>query len=210
MPRPRLFGFAAFGLVLVLHGQSLLAKPQEFDFKDPKGVNTISFFVDSVVEPIQGIAGGVSGKVSFDPENPTATTGKISVEVSTMHTANKGMSDALQGPDWLDAKGHPTIDFTIKKVTDARKKEDNSFEFTMVGELNCKGVSKEQTVVVQATIIPDGMSQRQKQGSGDLLILRADFVMKRADYKIKPDMPGKLVGEEIQLRVAIVGGAAKK
>lgn len=186
------------------------AKPQEFDFKDPKGVNSVGFFVDSLVEPIFGGANGVSGKVNYDPEKPAATTGKIIIDANSLHTENKGMTDTLLGTDWLDAKKNPTIEFSFKKVSDAKKIDDTTQELTVVGDLLCKGITKEQTVKVRATYLVDGMSQRQgPKAPGDLLVLRADFVIKRADYQIKPDMPGKVVGEEIQLKAAIAGGAKK-
>ena len=67
----------------------------------------------------------------------------------------------------------------------------------------------EQTVKVKATYLPDGISKRQGKVQGDLLVLRADFSIKRSDYKIKLDTPTAVVGDEIQLKVAIAGGAKK-
>ena len=72
-----LFAFATFASVL-------LAAPQTFDFKDPKGVNTASFKLDAPLEAISGSANGISGTVTFDPANPGATKGKI-VEIGRAH-----------------------------------------------------------------------------------------------------------------------------
>ena len=51
-----MFGLAINGTILA----------DDFDFKDPKGVNSILFKLDSPLEPIGGVGSGVSGKVSFD------------------------------------------------------------------------------------------------------------------------------------------------
>ena len=197
-------------VVLVLFAaRSVRAAGTEFDFKDPKGVNSISFTLDSVVEPFTGVASGISGKVTFDPADPKATKGTIAVEAESLHLMNKGMQDTLQGADWLDVQKNPTIEFAIKKVTDSKLAGDNVFELTVVGDLTCRGVTKELTVPVKATYLPGKLSERMSKMTGDLLILRSSFSIKRADFGIKPDMTDKVVAEEIQLRVAIAGVSPK-
>ena len=51
-----------------------LAAPLSFDFKDPKGVNNVQFKLDAPLESITGTGTGISGRVSFDPARPAATT----------------------------------------------------------------------------------------------------------------------------------------
>jgi polyisoprenoid-binding protein YceI len=198
-------------VVLVLFAAgSVRAAGTEFDFKDPKGVNSISFTLDSLVEPFTGVASGISGKVTFDPADPKATKGTIKVEAKSLHLENKGMQDTLHGPDWLDVQKNPTIEFAIKKVTDSKPAGDNVFELTVVGDLTCKGVTKEMTVTVKATYLGGKLNERMSKMTGDLLILRSSFSIKRADFGIKPDVPDKVVAEEIQLRIAIAGVSPKK
>jgi len=182
----------------------------EFDFKDPKGVNSIAFILDSTLEPIMGVASGVSGTVSFDPAQPKSTAGTITVEASSLHIANKGMKDSLQGTDWLDAKKHPQIEFKVKAVKAAKKEGDNTWELQVVGDFTCKGVTKTITVPVKAHYLKDKMSSRSQKKEGDLLVLRSKFNIKRKDFNIKADMGNDVVAEEIQLHVSIVGGSPKK
>jgi len=188
----------------------LRAAPTEFDFKDPKGVNTIAFTLDSLLEPIVGIASGVGGKVSFDPANPTATSGSISVETKNLQFANKGMQDSLRKADWLDVAKHPTVEFKLKKVTEAKSAGENVTEMTVVGDMTCHGVTKELTVPVKVTHLPGKLGDRTSKMTGDLLVLRSSFSIKRKDFGIKPEMSDKLVAEEIQVRVAIAGSNPKK
>lgn len=186
------------------------AAATSFDFKDPKGVNTIAFILDSTVEPIMGIASGITGTISFDPADPKATSGKIVVQTKSLHTENKGMKDTLHDKDWLDAEKNPTIEFSIKKIADAKSSEKDVHELTVVGDLTIKGVTKEVTAPVKVTYLPGKLSERASKMKGDLLIVRSNFVIKRADFKIKPEMDGKVVAENIELRVSIAGSAPTK
>ena len=65
-----------FPLILFLIPFLAFGSARTFDFKDPKGVNTIIFQLDALLESINGSAGGISGKVSLT-DNPAATEGSI-------------------------------------------------------------------------------------------------------------------------------------
>jgi len=181
------------------------AAAKEFDFKDPKGVNSIVFVLDSLLEPIMGVGSGISGKVNFDPENPKSLAGKIVLDTNTLHVANKGMKDTMLGSDWLDVQANPTVTFEIKEVKEAAKNGDAQ-ELTVDGNLTLKGVTKPITAKITATYLPDKMQDRMRGAKGDLLVLRSKFSIKRADFNIKPDMGSAVVAEEVELRVSITGG----
>lgn len=198
----------AWGLALL--SGPVLAAPTEFDFTDPKRVNSISFMLDSMLEPIVGLASGVKGKLSFDPASPTSATGAISVETKNLMFANKGLQDTAHGPDWLDAGKNPKIEFTFKKVTEAKPAGEGVTQMTVVGDMSCNGVTKEVTVAVKATYLAGKLSERQSKGEGDLLVLRSNFTIKRSDFNIKKDMSDKVVADEISVQVAIVGSSPKK
>lgn len=197
-------------LIALITAGSVRAGGAEFDFKDPKGVNSITFVLDSLLEPFSGVASGISGKVTFDPANPKATKGTISVETRSLHLANKGMKETLHGPDWLDVAKNPKIEFAMKEVTDYKSAGENVFELTVVGDMTCKGVTKELTIPVKATYLAGKLGDRSIKMKGDLLVLRAEFSIKRKDFGIKPDTSGQVVAEEIQLRVSIAGVSPKK
>ncbi len=210
MGKRGLWAVMAAAAPVFLSGRVAQAASTEFDFKDPKGVNSIVFILDSALEPFNGVAGGITGKVTFDPANPTATAGKITVETKSLHIANRGMKETLHGPDWLDAAKNPNIEFAIKKVTEAKNLGENVFDLTVVGEMSCRGVSKEITVPVKVSYLPGKLGERTSKLSGDLLVVRSNFSILRKDFGIKPDMTDKVVAEEIQVRVSIVGGNPKK
>jgi polyisoprenoid-binding protein YceI len=188
---------------------ALTAAPLSFDFKDPKGVNAIQFHLDSLLEPIAGTASGVTGTVKFDPANPAATSGKIVVATSSLTVANAMMGDHLRGKDWLDAAANPEITFELTKLANV-KTAGNETTATAQGKFTLKGVTKEIAVPVKLTYLADALGKRTRpENKGDLLVIRGEFTIKRADYGIQPGQNEDKVNPEIKLTLAIVGGAPK-
>src|SRR5688572_32252674 len=96
---------------LFLCASSLRAAPIEFDFKDPKGVNNVVFKTDAPLESINGVATGISGKVTFEPDNPGAVKGKITVLAGSLHLGNDMQKQHMHGDKWLDVAKFPEITF---------------------------------------------------------------------------------------------------
>lgn len=190
---------------VLLGASSLSAAELKFDFRDPKGVNSVSFLLDSEVEPIRGIATGIHGELAFDPAAPEKTTGLIVVDTSSLRTPHPEMDKVLLGADWLDAPTNPEISFEIKKIESAKKEGDNRFVLKAAGEFRCKGVAKEMTIMIDASYLKDAAGKRMRGAKGDLLVARANFKINRGDFEIKKGFPGTVVAEEIQIAVQIVG-----
>jgi polyisoprenoid-binding protein YceI len=187
---------------------SALAAPLSFDFKDPKGVNAIQFHLDSLLEPIAGTASGVTGTVSFDPANPGATTGKIVVAASSLTVSNSMMTEHLQGNNWLDVANNPEITFELGQLSDVQT-TGNTTSATATGKFTLKGVTKEISVPVRLTHLAGAFGKRinKPELGGDLLVIRGEFTINRADYGIQPGKNEDKVNPEIKLTLAIVGGA---
>ena len=185
----------------------LHAAPQTFDFKDPKGVNSISFTLDAPLEQINGSGKGVSGTVTFDPENPSETTGTITITTESLTVTNDTMRDHMLGEGWLHADKHEEITFVAKSMSDVEE-TDKGITAMLTGDFTLKGTTKEITVPVTLTYLPDMLGARTNgQAEGDLLVIRSDFTINRSDYGIKPGQNTDKVAEEIELRLAIAGAA---
>lgn len=198
-------GLITAGLLMMSAGVGAYADATTFDYKDPKGVNAISFTLDSKVEPIVGYANGISGTISFDPKKPEATTGKITIDAKSITTPNDGMTKTLIKSEWLDIEKNPTVEFTFKQVKSAKAAGENTYDLEVVGEFLCKGVKKDLTINVRLNHIPNGVAQRFGKGEGDVLIARTEFKINRKDFGIKTDMDGTVVAEDIQIRASICG-----
>lgn len=193
-----------FTLALAVVALSAAAAPKSFDFKDPKSVNAISFFVDSPLEPIIGHASGVTGSLSFDPAQPQATTGKLSIEASAIAFPNKNMTKVLHGAKWLDVKANPDISFLFKEISEA-KQDGDSVVLTVSGDFSLKGVTKRLTVPVRLTYVEGGAAKRGGSEQGDLLLARCSFIINRSDFRIMPNAVLEKVGNDIEIRFGIAG-----
>lgn len=194
--------------ILTVSTTLALAAPQNFDFKDPKGVNNVVFQLDAPLEAIQGSAHGISGSVSFDPQKPGATRGKIVVATSSLHVPNPMMKEHLHGGQWMDVAKHPEITFEVKEMKNVKTTGDNT-SADVTGTLSIKGVSREITVPVTLTYLKDKLGQRVPKLQGDLLVLRSKFTVKRSDFGINPGAPQDKVADDIELSLSIAGAAAR-
>jgi polyisoprenoid-binding protein YceI len=185
-----------------------LAAPLTFDFKDPKGVNNAVFKLDAPLEAINGSANGISGTVTFDPASPAATKGKIAVATSSLQVPNSMMKEHMHGGQWMDVTKFPEITFDAKELKNVKTDGDKTTA-DAVGTLTIKGVAKEVTVPVTLTYLKDKLSQRVPNMKGDLLVIRANFTIKRADFDINPKAPADKVSDTIDLMLSIAGAAAK-
>jgi polyisoprenoid-binding protein YceI len=186
------------------------ASPQSFDFKDPKGVNNAVFKLDAPLEAINGTASGISGTITFDPENPATVSGKIVIDTKSLTVPNPTMQEHMHGDQWMDVEKFPEITFEAGKVANVKASE-NKVTADVTGKMTIRGVTSEITVPVSFTYLKDRLGDRTMgQMQGDLLVVRANFTIQRADYGINPKAPADKVAEEISLTLSLAGAAPKK
>lgn len=186
------------------------AHVQSFDFKDPKGVNNAVFRLDAPLEAINGTASGISGKISYNPEDPESLSGKIVVEAKSLTVPNPTMLEHLQGSQWLDVEKFPAITFESTKVSNV-KSAGNKVTAEVTGKMTIRGETKEITAPISLTYLKDKLGARTMgQMEGDLLVVRAKFTIKRADFGINPEAPADKVAEDIELTLSLAGAAPKE
>jgi polyisoprenoid-binding protein YceI len=184
------------------------AAPQAFDFKDPKGVNNAVFNLDAPLESVNGSASGISGTVSFDPENPAATTGKIVVAADSLTVPNPMQKEHLHGANWLDVTKYPEITFEAKSLANV-KTDGNVTSADVSGTFTLHGIAKDITVPVKLTYLKDKLSARVPSLHGDLLVIRASFAINREDFNIQKGQYEDKVSPTINLTLSIAGAAVK-
>lgn len=188
---------------------TLAAAPQTFDFKDPKGVNNVVFKLDAPLEAINGSASGISGTVTYDPANPTATHGTIKIDAASLHVPNPMMKQHLHGDQWMAVAKYPEIKFEAKSLADAKTSGETTTA-RVTGILTVKGVAKQTTVPVKLTYLTDKLGARTNgQMQGDLLVIRAAFSIQRSDFGINPGAPQDKVSNKIELTLSLAGAAPR-
>lgn len=187
----------------------LQAEPMKFDFKDPKGVNNAVFLLDAPLESINGTADGVSGTITFDPENPGKASGTIEVATESLKVPNPVMQDHLHAEDWMHTKKHPKITFEIKNISKIDQ-DGNQGTAEVTGVFTMKGERKEITVPAKVTYLPGKLAARTNgKMEGDLLVIRSEFMLNRSEFGIQPGKNTEKVAEEVKITLAIAGSAPK-
>ena len=186
----------------------LRAASESFDFKDPKGVNNAVFNLDAPLESVNGSASGISGTVTFDPENPAALQGKIIVDSASLTVPNPLQKEHLHSATWLDVARYPEITFESKTLNNV-KTDGNVTAGDLTGTFTLKGVSKEITAPVKITYLKDKLGARVPNLKGDLLVIRANFAINREDYNIQPGKYEDKVSPTINLSLSIAGASPK-
>lgn len=189
---------------------SAFGHPQDFDFKDPKGVNNATFKLDAPLETITGTANGVSGVLTVNPEDPEATKGKIIIDAKSLHVENPVMKEHLHGKEWLDTATHGEISFTVTGFKNLKQSGD-VVEATVEGDFLLKGVKKAISTPAKITLLPDKLAARTGgKMKGDLLVVRCSFTIKRSDFNINTAAPADKVADEVEISLAIAGASPEK
>lgn len=176
-----------------------------FDYRDPKAISAVSLSIDSPLEPIIGWAKGISGQVRFDPARPAAASGTILVDVDSVTFANEGYtatarSYALNGKKW------PRLRLTIRRVERVRKVSATRYQGVVLADFTCRGITRPKRLNVTADYLPGRAEERTNgQHRGDLLVLRTKFEVSRKAHGISEGIPDAMVGDRIEVGVALVG-----
>jgi polyisoprenoid-binding protein YceI len=133
----------------------------------------------------------VSGRYSFDPNDPSSSTFEVTIKADSVDTHSERRDQHLKSPDFFNAKQFPVIQFKSKSV----RKTDDGVEAT--GELSLHGVKKDVTVGIEH--VGSGEDPWGNHRSGFV----TTFAIKRSEFDMK-FMMGPL-GDEVTLLVNIEG-----
>jgi len=134
--------------------------------------------------------GGVSGRVSLDPDAPQKSIVKLEIKTGTLNTGVTTLNNQIRGAGFLDVQKFPLITF---KNTSAQRVNDQQYNLT--GDLTFHGVTKQ--VTFRSNLIGQSKDSKDQSRAGSDNYL----VIKRSEYGIKGDSPA--VGDDIFLTIRI-------
>ena len=137
-----------------------------------------------------GLIHAPTGKIVFDPSNPTASSLEVTAKVANIDTGNSNRDTHLKSNDFFAGGQHPNITF---KSTSWKPAGENKFEVT--GELTLRGETKPLTVTLEFT-----GTGKDRQGT-DVAGFETTFTIKRSDFGVNGAQGG--VGDEVTLSVSL-------
>ena len=187
---------------------SLSVSAIDFDFKDPKGVNSIIFQMDAPLESINGSGDGIYGKISFNPEKPENTKGTIFLHAKSLHVGNPLLKEHMHGEDWLNVEKFGQIKFQLSKLQNI-KKSKNDYLANAKGKMSIRNITIEMNIPIKITYLK-GLLIKRNRTPGDLLIVRSKFSVNRDDFNIQKGKNLEKVANNIEISLNLAGAAPSK
>ena len=133
---------------------------------------------------------GASGALVIDPKNPAAAKLDVTLPVASVSTTNATLDEELRGPQWLDARAHPTIRFTSAHIvrTDPRTA-------VVTGDLTFHGVTKPVTL----SVVFNGAGT-DPIASAYTVGFDGTATIHRSDFGVKTYVP--LIGDAVEIRIS--------
>ena len=162
----------------------------------------VRFEVDHLgITPYFGIFGDITGTLTLDPANLSATRGDITIPIAKVTTASAGLTAHLLKPA-AEAGGKPDFfgpdpkpaHFVITSVT---PDDDDADEANIVGNLTLNGVTR--PVTLEAKFYGAGKGPPQ-MGGKEMIGFEAETTIKRSDFNVNMGIP--MVSDEVELDIA--------
>jgi polyisoprenoid-binding protein YceI len=161
---------------------------------DPAHTDVLFSAKHMMVTTVRGTFADVSGTISLDEENPTASTGTFTVAVGSLSTGVEQRDGHLRSADFFDAENHPRATFTATSVA---AKGGNDYAVT--GDLTIRGTTRPVTFHVELLGFYTGMNGARRAGfHATGTINREDFGL---NWNVALETGGWLVGKDIKLEL---------
>jgi polyisoprenoid-binding protein YceI len=147
-----------------------------------------------MVSHVRGEFAKTTGTLSFDPDNPTASSVEATIDVSSIQTRDAQRDGHLKSADFLDVEKFPTITFKSTSV----KPSGNGGEVT--GDLTIHGVTRPITLEVEGPVpeIKDPWGMHRVGGSATGKLSRKDFGL---TWNAALETGGVMVGDEVKISI---------
>ncbi len=149
----------------------------------------LGFTATQLGAPFDGVFRGFEATIAFDPANPNANVADVSIDVSSIDTAQADRDAQVRGAEWFDVSNHPDARFR----TTAFRKAGDGWEAD--AELTIKGVTRTVTLPFELRV------------EGDRAFMEGTVAIDRRDFNVGTGQwlgPDSAVGNEVIVKVSIV------
>jgi polyisoprenoid-binding protein YceI len=149
--------------------------------------SSVGFTGAKVTDSHDGTFETWSGTIAFDPENVTASSVDISIQMDSVQIEPERLLNHLKSDDFFDIETYPTATFTSTRVVEEPGAGGTTHRIT--GNLTLRGESKSITFPAKVEV------------SDGEVAASAEFVIQRADFGIVYEgMADDLIEDEVVIR----------
>jgi len=181
---------ATLAVVAGLSGAAFSAQAADSYKLDPTHTSVIFIVNHLGFSDYQGRFGGVTGELTLDREDPSASSASITIDLNQIDSGVEALDNHMKTADFFNVEEFPTATFTSTSV---ELVGDNAA--TVTGDLTLLGETK--PLVLDVTLSGEGTHPM----TGDEVVgFSADGVVTRTDYGMDFLVPG--VGDEVTLQIS--------
>jgi polyisoprenoid-binding protein YceI len=150
-----------------------------------------------MVSTVRGEFQKVSGSVTWDPDQPEATTIEVTIDAASISTREAQRDAHLKSADFLDVEKFPTIEFRSRGV--GRGKNG---QIELIGDLTIHGTTRVVALEVE------GPTPQHKNPWGQIVFgASASTVIKRSDFGMTwntvIEAGGFVVGDDVKIQLDV-------
>ena len=146
-----------------------------------------------MVTTVRGKFAEVDGSLTLDEADPSASSGRFTIQAASLTTGNEQRDGHLRSDDFLATETHPEITFVSTAVTPKRGND-----FAVTGDLTIRGTTRPITFDVEFLGLYQGFQGRRAGFHGTTSLNREDWGL---TWNVTLETGGWLVGKEIKLEI---------
>jgi polyisoprenoid-binding protein YceI len=150
-----------------------------------------------MISNVKGEFTKVTGTVTWDPDNPSASKVEATIDVSSLHTRDEQRDGHLKSAEFFDLAQYPDIRFVSKSV-----QPDGHEEYLVKGDMTIHGVTREVALHVEGPTpeVKDPWGNLKAGAAATAKINRKDFGL---GWNAPLETGGVVVGEEVKINLEV-------
>jgi polyisoprenoid-binding protein YceI len=148
-----------------------------------------------MVSTVKGRFTSVSGTIVANEDNHTLSSANITIDASSITTADPNRDTHLRSADFLDVERFPTITFVSRRIEGARD------DFKLTGDLTLHGVTRE--VSLDVTFNGEGKNPYGKTVAGFSAEAKLNRKEWGLNWNVALEAGGVLVSDQMKVAIEI-------